>query len=485
MIKKSKKPSQIEKILNPQSSNPQKIVKQKSKNITEKKIISSSRQKQSQLKMTKNYTESKFSKKRNHNSISSKEDVTIKFINRPKINKLKQNVVYYNTCGNNNSSNNNINNNKLFASNLFLTNDTDTPIPDDEKKNLNKIKSNNNNEDNIMNLPEIDPVFKKNIIIDTEGNNNLHMNIKKGENDYKKILNTKNNKSIFFNSINANTESNSLFTNDSKYDNYINPNNKEKEKEIKKNIIDDSINKEKNEEEKRIKEYTKIFNLLNTNIEQFKKMFKSNAHSTKVSNINKDKIPPKNKYQNNPKNKTKKALNPNKKQTKQKPPQKLISNSVKKVNNLNTNQSKENSKEKTIKKNLSEKNLSSSSKRLKTTQNIFTVDVRNDIEKDLNSDTKIIKNESNNAISSFLESSIQDDFYQSLINRDFSNSAEEDKIIKDDIISINIDEKGNGENIQDIQNSKIFKAKFENDISTGDGNKNEEKKDDKNNCFIF
>ena len=485
MIKKSKKPSQIEKILNPQPSNPQKIVKQKSKNITEKKIISSSRQKQSQLKMTKNYTESKFSKKRNHNSISSKEDVTIKFINRPKINKLKQNVVYYNTCGNNNSSNNNINNNKLFASNLFLTNDTDTPIPDDEKKNLNKIKSNINNEENLMNLPEIDPVFKKNIIIDTEGNNNLHMNIKKGENDYKKILNTKNNKSIFFNSINANTESNSLFANDSKYDNYINPNNKEKEKEIKKNIIDDSINKEKNEEEKRIKEYTKIFNLLNTNIEQFKKMFKSNAHSTKVSNINKDKIPPKNKYQNNPKNKTKKALNPNKKQTKQKPPQKLISNSVKKVNNLNTNQSKENSKEKTIKKNLSEKNLSSSSKRLKTTQNIFTVDVRNDIEKDLNSDTKIIRNESNNAISSFLESSIQDDFYQSLINRDFSNSAEEDKIIKDDIISINIDEKGNGENIQDIQDSKIFKAKFENDISTGDGNKNEEKKDDKNNCFIF
>ena len=75
--------------------------------------------------------------------------------------------------------------------------------------------------------------------------------------------------------------------------------------------------------------------------------------------------------------------------------------------------------------------------------------------------------------------------YLPLINRDFSNSAEEDKIIKDDIISINIDEKGNGENIQDIQDSKIFRAKFENDISTGDGNKNEEKKDDKNNCFIF
>ena len=113
------------------------------------------------------------------------------------------------------------------------------------------------------------------------------------------------------------------------------------------------------------------------------------------------------------------------------------------------------------------------------------MDVRNDIEKDLNSDTKIIKNESNNAISSFLESSLQDDFYQSLMNRDFSNLNEDDKIIKDDIISINIDEKGKDENIQDIQNSKIFKAKFENDNSTGESNKNEDKKDDKNNCFIF
>jgi len=53
MIKKSKRPSQLEKSLNTQPSNPQKIVKQKSKNITEKKI-SSSHQKQQQLKMTKN-----------------------------------------------------------------------------------------------------------------------------------------------------------------------------------------------------------------------------------------------------------------------------------------------------------------------------------------------------------------------------------------------------------------------------------------------
>ena len=217
-------------------------------------------------------------------------------------------------------------------------------------------------------------------------------------------------------------------------------------------------------------------------------MFTSKTHSTKVSNINREKITlQNNKNLNNPKNKNKKTLNPTKKQINQnqKLPQKVISNSVKKNININNNKNESNLKEKTIKKNLSEKNLSSSSKRLKATQNIFTMDVRNDIEKDLNSDTKIIKNESNNTISSFLESSLQDDFYQSLMNRDFSNLNEDDKIIKDDIISINIDEKGKDENIQDIQNSKIFKAKFENDNSTGESNKNEDKKDDKNNCFIF
>lgn len=400
-----------------------------------------------------------------HNSISSKEEIKKK--TSPSNIRNRQN--------NQNLGNNNTNSNKLFSSNnLFSTRDTDSISKENDQKFKNYYIKNYSNF-NKTNLTKGNDIFKKNflkqtIIIDNEGNNNLNLNLNHiGTKDYKNILNENKNKNEIFNdnidsnnSINlfCNTDANSLFESSNYTNNSLSKINKLND--MKQTDID------KNEEEKRIKEYTKIFNLLNTNIEQFKKMFKSNAHSTKVSNINKDKIPPKNKYQNNPKNKTKKALNPNKKQTKQKPPQKVISNSVKKVNNLNTNQSKGNSKEKTIKKNLSEKNLSSSSKRLKTTQNIFTVDVRNDIEKDLNSETKIIRNESNNAISSFLESSIQDDFYQSLINRDFSNSAEEDKIIRDDIISINIDEKGNGENIQDIQDSKIFKAKFENDISTGD-----------------
>ena len=491
MIKITKKVSQREKSNNIQSFNTQKNLKPKSKNTALKKF-SSSKQKLNPLKTQKNLIESKFTKKRNHNSISSKEDVSSKFLTRPKTTKLKSNLENYNTYGNKNT-----NNNKLFTSNLFLTNDTDIPIIDEEKK-IKKTKFSNNNEEKILNLPEVETIFKKNnykktIIIDNEGNNNLHMNIKKGENDFKKILNTKiNNKSIFGNSsINANTETNSLFTNDSKMEpsklafnnKIINP-NLINENEIKENIIDNSINKEKNEEDKRIKEYNKIFNLLNSNIEQFKKMFSSNTYKNKVPN-QKEKEKEKNNQNNNPKNKSKKILIQNKRITQPKKPRKQGSKSVNKNKNNSEESSLSKKSQKNLIKNLSEKNISSSSKRLKTCQNIFTADVRNDIEKDLNSDKKIIKNETNNAISSFLESSLQEDFYQSLINRDFSNLLEEDKIMKDDIMSINIDEKGKDENIQDIQDSRIFKAKFENENANEEINKNEEKKEDKTNCNIF
>ena len=501
MIKITKKVSQREKSNNIQSFNTQKNLKPKSKNTALKKF-SSSKQKLNPLKTLKNLIESKFTKKRNHNSISSKEDVSSKFLTRPKTTKLKSNLENYNTYGNKNT-----NNNKLFTSNLFLTNDTDIPIIDEEKK-IKKNKFSNNNEEKILNLPEVETIFKKNnykktIIIDNEGNNNLHMNIKKGENDYKKILKSKiNNKSIFGNSsINANTETNSLFTNDSKMEpsklvfnkNIINQ-NLINENEIKKNIIDDPIDKEKNEEDKRINEYNKIFNLLNANIEQFKKMFSSNTYQNKITNQKekekgilkeKGKEKEKNSQNNNPKNKSKKILIQNKRITQPKKPKNQGSKSVDKNKNNSKESSPSKKSQKNIKKNLSEKNLSSSSKRLKTCQNIFTADVRNDIEKDLNSDTKIIKNESNNAVSSFLESSIQEDFYQSLINKDFANLMEEDKIMKDDIMSINIDEKGKDENIQDIQDSRIFKAKFENENANEDINKNEGKKDDKTNCTIF
>ena len=505
MIKSTKKNSQKEKLSNVQTSNLKKITKQKSKIPLEKKN-SSSKPKLNTIKVTKNITESKFCPKRNHNSISSKEDVNIKFASKSNRNKFKpNNIVYNNTCGNTNISNNN----KLFTSNLFLTNDTDIPIPDEEKKILKKSKF-INNEEKILNLPEIDPMFnkktfKKTIIIDTDGNNNLHMNIKKGENDYKQLLNNKNNNSIFSSSINANTETNSLFTNDSKFDYSKNYNNNNfninndiiKEREMKNNIIivnNDSLNKGQNEEEKRISEYTKIINLLNTNIEQFKKMI---GDKNKPNNNNNNKI-------SEPKEKNQKKINTgikNQKILKQKSKNILINNKKithpklgKKSTTNFSIKNKQKSREKSplensptkLKKNFSEKNLSSSSKRIKTNQNIFTVDVRNDIEKELNSGTKIERKDSNNAISSFLESSIQDEFYQSLINQNFLNIEEEkDKNQKDDIISINIDEKGKDENIQDIQDSKIFRGKCENGNINIDNNKIEEKNFDKLNCFIF
>ena len=507
MIKMSKKKSVKEKSNTNLPTCPSKISKQKSKNIVEKKF-SLSKSKLNPLKTSKNTTESKFNTKKNHNSISSKEEIASKFANKSKLNKITQKTVYNNTCGNTNS-----NNNKLFSSNLFLTNDTDIPIPDEEKKNIkkNKFNKNNNNQGEMLNLPELETIFKKNtfkktIIIDNEGNNNLHLNIKKGENDYKILLNN-NNKSIFSNSsINANTETNSLFTNASKVEaSNINNNNINnyiiKENEIKKNVIDENITNEQNEEEKRIKEYTKIFNLLNTNIEQFKKMFnnsnkknnnsnnnsKSNNNSNNNKQLNpKEKKQQKTKNKNLPQKRNNKILIQNKK-TLQSKPTKKIGSSVRKLThncqeNINQNTSSN------LKKNLSEKNLSSSSKRLKTNQNIFTVDVRNDIEKDLNSDSNILNKESNNAISSFLESSLQDDFYQSFMNKDFLNSKEEDKIMKDDIISVNIDEKGKDENIQDVQNSRIFRGKIESENYLGDNNninKNYGKNIDKNNCSIF
>ena len=214
---------------------------------------------------------------------------------------------------------------------------------------------------------------------------------------------------------------------------------------------------------------------------------KENNNNNKISHQKEKNIQNK-KSQNFPK-RNKQIVIQKKKTSQQNKLKKFENIETKKINKKNINEkSLKKDSPKNLKKNLSEKNLSSSSKRIKINQNIFTVDVRNDIEKDLNSDTKMVKSESNNVISSFLESSIQDDFYQSLMN-DFSNLYDEDKILKDDIISVNIDEKGKNENIQDIQNSRIFRGKKENKDILKDDNMNKkdekEKREDKNNCFIF
>jgi len=481
MIKTKQKTFQKDKSNNNNiSSNSQRILKMESKKLIEQK--NSSNPNTIQIKTTKNDKDSKFPRKRTNNSISSKGCTNLNLQRRLRRGKLNTNIIYNNTCGNNN------NNNKLLSSNLFLTNDTDIPITDEEKKTIKSKFYKNNNDGEISNLPELDTIFKKNkykktIIIDNEGNNNLHLNIKKGENDLKQIFN--NNNSIFLNSnVNSNTETNSLFTNKSKMEisnnNIDNKNNIYiiKEDEIKKNIIDDTIINEKNEEEKRIKEYKKLFNLLNTNIEQFKKMFNSNNDN------NNDNNKVKNTKEKNIQNiKNTKNKNLIKKNNPKIPLIKRKTQYIPKKKDVRKKSSEKNSLTK-LKKNFSEKHLSSSSKALDINQNIFTADVRKDIEKDINSNSRF-RLESNNAISSFLESSIQDDFCHSLINRDLINLSLDDKNLKDDIISINIDEKGKDESIQDIQDSRTFKGKNYDEKTNFDKDKNEKKNIDKNNCFIF
>ena len=450
MIKTKQKTFQKDKSNNNNiSSNSQRILKMESKKVIEQK--NSSNPNTIQIKTTKNDKDSKFPRKRTNNSISSKGCTNLNLQRRLRRGKLNTNIIYNNTCGNNN-------NNKLLSSNLFLTNDTDIPITDEEKKTIKSKFYKNNNDGEISNLPELDTIFKKNkykktIIIDNEGNNNLHLNIKKGENDLKQIFN--NNNSIFLNSnVNSNTETNSLFTNKSKMEisnnNIDNKNNIYiiKEDEIKKNIIDDTIINEKNEEEKRIKEYKKLFNLLNTNIEQFKKMFNSNNDN------NNDNNKVKNTKEKNIQNiKNTKNKNLIKKNNPKIPLIKRKTQYIPKKKDVRKKSSEKNSLTK-LKKNFSEKHLSSSSKALDINQNIFT-------------------------------SSIQDDFCHSLINRDLINLSLDDKNLKDDIISINIDEKGKDESIQDIQDSRTFKGKNYDEKTNFDKDKNERKNIDKNNCFIF
>ena len=216
------------------------------------------------------------------NSITSKEETKKK--TSPTLRNRQNNQ----TLGNNN---NNITNcNKFFSSNnLFSTRDTDSICKEKESQFKNCFKKNNNK---ILktNSNKVNDLFKKNflkqtIIIDKEGNNNLNLDLNHfGKNDYKNILYYNNNKNDIFNdnndnnnaiSLHYNTETNSLF--ESSQSNKNSENKDNQGIDIKQNPI------EKIEEEKRIKEYNKIFNLLNTNIEQFKKMFNKN------NIINKDK----------------------------------------------------------------------------------------------------------------------------------------------------------------------------------------------------
>ena len=203
-----------------------------------------------------------------HNSISSRQE--IKFKNSPdwaRNNKNKQNLKA-----------NKVNCNKLIISNNAFSIRESVSLSKEKNKKFKKYNSNFNKKK----ISPINIMFKKNIlkqtiIIDNEGNNNLNINAQYArQKDYKNILD--NQKFEDFNekikNINStifsdNNETNSLFENSCNY--ILHKINKEKDPNL--------IIYNKNEEEKRIKEYNKIFNLLNTNIEQFKKMFVNNQNN--------------------------------------------------------------------------------------------------------------------------------------------------------------------------------------------------------------
>jgi len=454
-----------------QDNKPKKDQKKKLKIIIEK----------NPLKSKINQIDSTETKKYNrnimtHNSISTKEEIKKK-LSPSKLRNKQNNKL-------NLLSNNTYKTNKLLSSNhLFLTCEANSQLNLDDKKitKKNKKLKNFSNGGERINPKEINSVFKKDkfkrtIIIDDEGNNNLNLNIGK-DYDYKNILKNNNN-TIISNSFSGNTDSNSLFmsSNKSYIENYNSKiyNRKSKENDIKQTIID------KNEEERRLIEYRKIFNLLNSNIEQFKKMF-TNKESNESNNLNNDK--------NNKKNK------------------KIVIQNKKDSNNNNRNRNnsldkyKNNDKSKNIKKNLSEKNLSSKSKYNKSiNQSIFSP------KRNQNNNNNFDIN--NNC--SFLESSIQDDFYQSLINQtflqnvsrtsfemnidDISNIPVEKEIYdedkKNDDKNMKMDIKKNVKTLEDRpleeENKKKVKQKSLEKTNEEENNCKDIANDfDKNNCLIF
>ena len=194
---------------------------------------------------------------KNSHSITSKDEI-------------KKTVNHNHSKNNNKILSNNYNNQILGTSNCVLpTNYTDK---EEEKK---RVLSNENYDKEEKNLRYLGNLFRKSnlkrtIIIDNEGNNNLNLN-----------------KNIFLDSkekkINLQKVKNNIncFRHDNTK-NVVNENKIKKKKThnkvISDNIVPSSIKlkeiKFSKENDQRLKEYGKIFNLLNTNIEEMKDMFR-------------------------------------------------------------------------------------------------------------------------------------------------------------------------------------------------------------------
>ena len=418
-----------------------KPTKSQNKISIERNCITSNKPENSRLKPSKTFIapKNKFNKKITiHNSISSREEIKKKNLQNKQ--NLKTTITNYSKC---------------IPSNVFLTSSDSNCLSKDKKKNnLIKHKSNFNKRIN----PKINNAFKKNflkktIIIDNEGNNNLNLNLQyTKKNDYKNILGDKNLKYFNENNENCNStifseniESNSLFESSvNSNSNILNKINNHKD--LKQGII------EKNGEKKRIKEYNKIFNLLNTNIEQFKRMFSNNVNTNKIENNGNKKIIIKKK--NNFKTSTL-ATDRN-------------INRKKKIIDYNENNSHLN-----LKKNLSEENI-----KYNKNNNPLYIDIKdNNLENNNEgNDNKCINvtqeiNEPKNNNLSFLESSIDNDFYKSLVNHTFLENISR---ISFDIDNNNSNKENIANNFNNITNISTNRLSFHKKNNM-DNNSNEEK----------
>lgn len=251
------------------------------------KIVNNNNFKNTQSKFnTFNYRSNQSESNRNKNKLFSLKNV----------NEINQNTKF-----SKNSDNNKPNNNHMLS-----TNETDTEKDEKSFKNNTKNYRSSKGELNEKELNNLNNLFrcidlKKNIIIDDDGNNNLNIEkqyfmkninkkfcqnkmdvIKDKLINYNYISKVNNRKCCTLKNNNeASADNNSLFINDfsllSKTNNNIINNINQGNELIKEN--------------KRINEYNKIFNLLNANIEQFKKMINEGEEqkSSIKKNINKSK----------------------------------------------------------------------------------------------------------------------------------------------------------------------------------------------------
>ena len=397
------------------------------------------------LKPTKTFVACKNKSNKNINySITLKEELKKKLSPNQRNIKNKQNIPKSNT-----------NYNKIKSSNIIFTSREIDKDKDKENEKINKknFKKNLSNFNKKI-IPKLNyDIFNKNflkqtIIIDNEGNNNLNLYFNNNlKNNYKNILDIRNikfneknenNNSFNFNGIN---ETNSLFENSTNYNNSpLHIINKENSINSINSINENTIDINKNEEEKkRLKEYNKIINLLNTNIEQFKKMV-NNKNSTI----------------NNTKSNNKKILIKNKTNIKSsKMPICTIDNRKSKIMDCKDKYSN-------LKKNLSQENIKYNKNKNNNNYLFFDINrnenINNNINDNININTNLKNNELQNNNFSFLESSIDNDFYQALINNKFLHN------ISHSSLDINIDDISNKENIEINNISKINYLTENNDI---------------------